>query len=259
MNGFWKESWPNLLLMPFTFSPYLFEIGGFGLRVYSLMYLLGLGAVMTWMVRRARYPWELIVDYALSAFLFVVIGGRIGYILFYEPFWILHNPVQMLKIWEGGMSFHGGLIAGMVWTLYFLRKRKLNILRFTDALAIPLLIATGLGRIGNFFNGEIWGGVTNVPWCFQVPGLNGCRHPAQLYQMITDWLFALVLFFIVQKNPRQGTLTAGFLIAYSLSRIFNEVFFREPSWIFAGLSAGTWLSLPMLGIGATLLIKRKSL
>ncbi len=245
--------------MPFNFSPYLFEIGGFGLRIYSLMYLLGLSVVMIWMTRMAKYPWELIVDYALSAFLFAVIGGRLGYTLFYEPSWILHNPVQILKIWEGGMSFHGGLIAGTAWTLYFLRKRKMDILRFTDALTIPLLLATGLGRIGNFFNGEIWGRVTNVPWCFQISGLEGCRHPAQLYQMLTDWLVALVLFLFFKKNPQKGTLTAGFLIGYSLSRIFNEIFFREPSWVYTGLSAGTWLSLPMLVVGIVLLLKPKIL
>lgn len=240
--------------MIFDFSPYIFEINGVGLRYYSLMYLLGFLAIFFWMTKVAKYERSLIEDFCFKGFVSMVMGGRLGYVLFYTPSWIIENPFQILKIWEGGMSFHGGLLGILLFALIFLKKRKIDILHFFDELAFPAIFSTGLGRIGNFFNGEVFGTPTDFPFCFVLPGEESCRHPAQLYQSMTDWALLFILLLIRRKHASRGTITSLYLIGYAFSRIFNEVFFREPSWVWYGITAGTWLSVPMIISGIVLLI-----
>lgn len=239
--------------MNFNFSPYIFEIYGFGLRYYSLMYLIGFLVVYVWMSSRKKYSADLISDFCFGGIFSVIFGGRIGYFLFYEPGIFLSDPLEFFKLWHGGLSFHGGMFAVLLWVVYFCRKHAVSFLSFGDDLAIPGIFATGLGRLGNFFNGEIWGRATDSSWCFFVSGLSGCRHPAQLYQMLSDWTVALLLLIISRSSPKNGTLSGLFLVGYSLSRISNEIFFREPDWIFLNISAGIWLSLPLLILGLILL------
>lgn len=242
--------------MSFTFSPYLFQYQGFGLRYYSLIYLIGFFVVYSWLRWVKKYPSQFASDFCFWGFISIVIGGRLGYVLFYEPWWIIQAPLQIFKIWEGGMSFHGGLLGILIWTIIFCRQKKIPFLSLTDQLAIPALFSLGLGRIGNFLNGELWGRITQVPWCFEVLGLDGCRHPSQLYQTLTDWAVVIIMLILSKTKTRQGTLSIVFLIGYSVSRILNEVFWREPHWVFYGLSAGTWLSIPLLIAGVIILLKR---
>lgn len=242
--------------MTFTLSPFLFSIGNFGIRYYSLVYLIGLAVMYFWLRGKKMFDQKTLEDFCVYAFFAIIIGGRLGYIVFYAPQLIWQDPLEIIKIWHGGMSFHGGLIGLIVFTIFYAQKKSWDLLALADLMAVPGLFITGLGRIGNFLNGELWGRVTTLPWCFQFPGLEGCRHPSQLYQTISDWIFFGILFLVWRKNPKKGVLSGLFLIFYGLSRSINEIFFREPSWVFYGITAGTWLSIPMIFAGIILLIRR---
>lgn len=239
--------------MEFQLSPYLFQIGNIGIRYYSLMYLLGLLITYFWLSR--KYDKEKIADFCFFGFLALVVGARLGNFIFYEPSVLLNDPLEIFKIWHGGLSFHGGFLGATFFTFFFLRKHHWNFFEFTDYLVIPVMLSIGFGRIGNFFNGELWGKLTTVPWCFIPQGEEGCRHPSQLYQAFSDFLVTLFLYGSYQKHPRQGIPSALFLIGYGISRSINEIFWREPDWVFLSLSSGTWLSIPMILLGIYLLRK----
>lgn len=245
--------------MEFNISPFLLQFGDhFGIRYYSLMYLVSLAVVYWWMKKVGKYPKEKLADICLYGFLWVIIGGRIGYVLFYQPQWLIESPLQLLKIWEGGMSFHGGLIGAIGWLMYSIKKQGWNVWQFFDTISIPVLFGLGLGRVGNFLNGELWGKMTDLPWCFYVEGLEGCRHPSQLYQTISDWTVVALLIFFFFRSHKKGQISALFLMGYAVSRILNEVFWREPSWVYAGITAGTWLSIPMFIVGLILFLRFQS-
>jgi len=241
--------------MEFSLSPYLFEIGGYGLRYYSLMYLLGLLGTYIWLTRIAKYDKDTIADLCLYGFLAVVLGGRLGYVLFYQPQWIWTDPLQTIKIWEGGMSIHGGIIAVAVWVWYFVKKQGWNFLKLADAIVVPAMFGVGLARIGNFMNGELWGRVTDVPWCIYFPGVEGCRHPSMLYESFTYIVLSLILALVYRKNKNPGTVTALFFVFMGLARSIIEMYFREPTWVYAGITAGTWLSVPLIAMGFVLLFR----
>jgi|CXWL01.1.fsa_nt_gi phosphatidylglycerol:prolipoprotein diacylglycerol transferase len=246
--------------MIFDLSPYLFQVGEFGLRYYSLAYLVGVLITYLWLTRIAKYDAEKIADFCLYGFLAIVIGGRLGYVFFYQPQWIWTNPLEIVKIWQGGMSIHGGIALVALWVFYYVRKQQWNFFRFGDALVVPAMFGIGLSKIGNFMNGELWGRLTDVPWCFIFPGAEGCRHPSQLYEAGSYFLLFLLLAWCSRGNTRPGTITALFLITLGLARTTIEIFFREPSWVYWNITAGTWLSIPMitLGIGLFLIARRKA-
>jgi len=241
--------------MDFTLSPYLFQIGDFGVRYYSLAYLIGTLFTYLWLVYVAKYDKEKISDLVLYGFIAIVIGGRLGEVFFYHPEWLWENPLQIFKIWKGGMSFHGGLIAAILWIWYFVKKNKWDFLKLSDAIVVPAAFGIALAKIGNFFNSELWGVETSVPWCFNVEGKAGCRHPSQLYQAVKNILVGLILLIIYYRPHKTGTVSALFLIGYGLGRTTIEIFWREPDWVFWGISSGTWLSMPMIIIGLVLLGK----
>ena len=242
--------------MIYDYSPFLIRFtDNFGLRYYSLAYLLGTLLTYIWLVYVARYDKDKLADYTLYGFLAIVIGGRLGELFFYHPEWLWTNPLQIIKIWEGGMSFHGGFIAVFFWTWYFLKKQKWDFLEFSDALVVPAAFGLALANIGNFFNSELWGVETTVPWCFEVPGKAGCLHPSQLYQALGNITLSLFLLFFYRRPHKKGLITALFIIGYGLARITVEVFWRVPDWAFWGISSGTWLSIPMVGVGVVLLFR----
>jgi len=239
--------------MDFNLSPYLFQIGNFGIRYYSLVYLFGMIAGYFWLIKFSKYDKDKIADFALYGFLVVILGARLGFVLFYEPQWIWKDPLEIFKIWQGGMSFHGGFIAIVLWILYYARKQKWNFWEVTDAIAVPLIFIIGLGRIGNFMNGELWGRVTDVAWCFNVEGWEGCRHPSQLYQALANFITFGILCFSYFKIKRVGVTGGLFVLLYGISRSLIETLWREPTWVFWGITAGTWLSVPMIFIGLILI------
>lgn len=239
--------------MNYTPHPYLFQIGDFGVRYYSLMYLLGVFITYLWLTRVAKFDKEKIADLCLYGFLAIIIGGRLGYFLFYHPEWLWTDPIQILKIWEGGMSIHGGILAVTGWIWYFVKKNAWSFWKLGDAVVVPAMFGVGLARIGNFMNGELWGRVTDVPWCMVFPGVEGCRHPSMLYESATYILLSFVLAFLSSRNARPGMVVAFFLIFMGMARSIIEIFFREPTWVYAGVTAGTWLSIPLVVLGIALL------
>jgi phosphatidylglycerol:prolipoprotein diacylglycerol transferase len=261
-----------LFSIPFPMiSPILVEVGPFALRWYALAYVAGLIAAW-WLGKRlaeddalwgARiHPRPIDVDdLVVYAALGIVGGGRLVYVLFYNPKVYLANPIEILAPWHGGMSFHGGLIGAMLAMLFIARSRGLPILALFDTMAPVAPIGLFLGRLGNFVNGELWGRVSDVPWAMVFPtGGPLPRHPSQLYEAGLEGvvLFTVLMLVVRGGGLRRPGLTSGlFGLGYALSRIAVE-FLREPDaqlgYLYGGwLTMGMVLSLPLGAAGLALL------
>lgn len=241
-------------------DPIIFSLGPVSLRWYGAMYLIGFLAAM-FMANKAAdnsngtWSRDDVSDLLFYSFLGVILGGRVGYVLFYQFDYFLADPLYLLKIWEGGMSFHGGLL-GVILAIYiFSRKTKKPFLAVGDFVAPLVPIGLGMGRLGNFINAELWGRQTDVPWAMVFPNdpLQLPRHPSQLYEFALEGvvLFAIV-YFISRKTRSLGLASGAFLIGYGLFRSFIE-FFREPDahlgLYFSFISKGQILSIPMILVG----------
>ena len=190
----------------------------------------------------------------------IIVGGRLAYVFFYQPS-ILANPLDVFKLWEGGMSFHGGVVGVSLGILYLSWKNKLNWLRIHDYVACCVPIGLFFGRLANFVNGELWGKATNVPWAVIFPnGKEVPRHPSQLYEAALEGLalFALLAFlaFATDARRRPGTIGGAFLAGYGTARAIAEIF-REPDGVFLGISTGPWYSLPMILAGLWLIARAR--
>ncbi len=255
-------------------SPVALHLGFFDLRWYSLGYLAGIFLGYWYLLKLIKQPGAPIArrhadDLVFYASLGVIFGGRLGYVLFYNLKHYLANPVEIFKLWDGGMSFHGGVIGVTLGILYLARKEGLNWLRVHDYVACVVPIGLGLVRIANFINGELWGRATDVPWAVRFPivmyepALGPPRHPTQLYEALLEGvvLFAILayLFWRTKARYEPGKLVGAFILFYGLFRFAVE-FIREPDDQFrdtiiqaSGLHMGQWLSLPMI-IGGIYLI-----
>jgi len=250
------------------FDPIAFSIGPLAVRWYGLMYLLAFIGFLVLGRLRAKETWRGVTRQDVDDLLFfgvlgVILGGRLGYVLFYKPGYYLSNPLEIFMIWKGGMASHGGIIGVIVVMVLFARSRGKPFLQVSD-FVVPL-IPQGLafGRIGNFINGELWGRPADPhvwPWAMVFPqsGDTLPRHPSQVYQFLLEGVLLFVLLWIYSRQPRPlGTVSAMFLIGYGVLRFIAE-FGREPD-AFIGLlafdlSMGQWLSLPMVIIGIGLFI-----
>ena len=255
-------------------SPVALNLGFFQLRWYSLAYLAGIFLGYWYLLKLLRQPGAPMArrhadDLVFYASIGIIFGGRIGYVLFYNPGFYLANPVSILRLWDGGMSFHGGVMGTTLAIVYLARKNGLNWLRIHDYVACCAPLGLALGRIANFVNGELWGAPTNVAWAVRFPEVvNGVqllgppRHPSQLYEAILE---GLVLFAILAtmfwKSPARyqpGKLVGAFVLFYGLFRFAIE-YIREPDSQLVGFAAqtglhmGQWLSLPMILGGAFLM------
>ncbi|MBF0098618.1 MAG: prolipoprotein diacylglyceryl transferase [Magnetococcales bacterium] len=248
-------TYPNL-------DPILLQIGPLAIRWYGMMYTLAF--LIGWpllLARAKRFMPQLhqdtVGDLLFWILLGVLLGGRLGYIFFYQFEYYLDNPLAVLRIWEGGMAFHGGLLGVLTVCLFFSRRHQLNCLSLADLVAPIAPIGFFLGRIGNFINGELWGRTTDLPWGMIFP--NGGplpRHPSQLYQSALE---GLALFLLLQWLGRvarpPGFLLGWFLAGYGLCRFVVE-FVREPDpqlgLLALDLTMGQWLSLPMIVAGLAL-------
>jgi phosphatidylglycerol:prolipoprotein diacylglycerol transferase len=248
------------------FDPVFFSIGPVAIRWYGLMYVLAFVSYLMlgkWRVRRglANGMTEAGVDdLLLYAVIGVILGGRLGYVLFYKPGYYLAHPAEALQLWAGGMSFHGGFIGVLLAITVFCWRRRLNWLATADFVAPLVPLGLAAGRLGNFINGELPGRATSLPWGMWFPQVDAtplARHPSQLYQFALEGLalFAVIWWFAARPRP-DGAVSGLFLVGYGVFRFAAE-FARQPDdflgFLALGLTMGQWLSLPMLLAGLALL------
>ena len=245
-------------------DPVAVSLGPFVVRWYALAYIAGLVIGWRYCLALARKPPHVarvqdIDDFLVWATLGVVLGGRTGYVLFYRPEYYLANPGEIVQIWHGGMSFHGGALGVLVALALFCRQRHVAFLGMADIVACAVPIGLFFGRIANFINDELWGRVTDVPWAMVFPSGGPLpRHPSQLYEATLEGIVLFTVLFFLQRSravrERQGTLAGAFLIGYAVARMIGELF-RQPDanlgYIWHGMTMGQLLSLPLLlcGIG----------
>ncbi|WP_282755186.1 prolipoprotein diacylglyceryl transferase [Desulfuromonas thiophila] len=240
-------------------DPVALQLGPLAIRWYGLMYLAGFVCAyffIRYRVRQTGLPLssEAVADLLFYAVVGVVAGGRLGYVLFYQPGHYLRHPVEIVQLWQGGMSFHGGLLGVVLAVLLFCRCRRLVVGPLADILVMAACFGLCFGRLGNFINAELWGRVTDVPWGMVFPQAGPLpRHPSQLYQAILEGpvLFSLLALIARWRRPA-WTVFFSFVAFYALFRFLVE-FFRQPDahlgLLGGGLSLGQWLSLPMLLLG----------
>jgi len=241
-------------------DPIIFSIGPVALRWYGMMYLIGFIAAMFIANKAADksgglWTREQVSDLLFYSFLGVVLGGRVGYVLFYQWEYFLADPLYLFQIWQGGMSFHGGLLGVTAAVFIFARKANKSFLSVGD-FVVPLVpIGLGMGRLGNFINAELWGRLTEVPWAMVFPtdSLQLPRHPSQLYEFFLEGVVLFIILYFVTRKPRSLGLASGiFLIGYGVFRSIVE-FYREPDahlgLYFSFISKGQILSIPMILAG----------
>lgn len=247
-----------------NFDPVAIQIGPLAIHWYGLMYLVGFSLVWFLGKRRIAHGNAPINQKGLEDLIFycvlgVIIGGRLGYALFYQPDYYLNatNWLHIFALWEGGMAFHGGLIGVLVVLFWFSRKKQLAFLQLSDFLAPLIPLGLAAGRLGNFINGELWGRASSVPWAMVFPQAQDAgvgRHPSQLYQMGLEGIILFVILWWFSSKPRPIGQTSGlFLMGYGLFRFIIE-YTREPDaflgLIWGQLSMGQLLSVPMIILGA---------
>jgi len=240
-------------------DPIIFQIGPLAIRWYGLMYLLGFGAAYMLILHLSRLRNLSLTKDGVSDLLFygvlgVVLGGRLGYVLFYNPAQYFARPLEIFAVWQGGMSFHGGLLGVVLASVIFCWRRKLPILLAGDVMVTSATIGLGLGRIGNFINGELWGRVTDQPWGIVFPGGGPLpRHPSQLYEAVLEGLVLFIILYLLhRRKAAEGVPFFCFFIGYGLFRFLIE-FVRQPDahlgFLWGGATMGQLLSLPMFFFG----------
>ncbi len=277
-----------MLIHP-QFNPVALQLGPLAIHWYGLMYLAGfmtflwLGRKRIAMLNKVQAPKlktqgakgkahnnstahlsivdnKLLDDMLFYGVLGVIIGGRLGEVLFYSPGYYFSHPLKIFAVWEGGMSFHGGFLGALIAMAWFAQKHQLRLLQLTDFIAPLVPPGLAFGRIGNFINGELWGRPSDVPWAMIFPKVDNLpRHPSQLYEFALEGVLLFVLLWLYARKPRPvGAVSGLFLIGYGCFRFLGE-FTRNPDdGIFGlmtfGISMGQWLSLPMVAAGVAMLL-----
>ena len=259
------------MLMYPQIDPVALQIGPVAIHWYGLTYLAAFGLFMLLGLRRLHHEpyasltgdqaWSRkdVEDILFLGVLGVVIGGRLGYCLFYKPLYYLAHPLEVFYVWQGGMSFHGGLIGVLLAMVWFARSRQRPWLQVMDFIAPCVPTGLAAGRVGNFINGELWGRVASpdLPWGMVFRGAGDLpRHPSQVYQFLLEGLLLFVLLWLYARRPRRmGEVSALFLVGYGVFRFVVE-YFREPDahlgLLGLGLSMGQWLCVPMVLAGVAL-------
>ncbi len=235
------------------------EVFGFGVHWYGLLYFAGFLIGWFLLPRIQKYrdlaltpdDWSQLLS---ATVLGVIVGGRLGYVLFYAPAYYLQHPLEIFAVWNGGMASHGGFIGVALACFSVLRKKSWDhILRIADLVVVPVAIGLGLGRIGNFINQELYGTVTTLPWGMSFPGAVGLRHPIQFYDFTAMIIIAIILFLSLIPRPyKSGRTLALFLMLYGIVRFLIE-FIRDQAGVPVHLfTEGQWLTIPVLLIGGLL-------
>lgn len=237
-------------------DPALLKLGPLEIRYYGIIYALGFIIAYFFISylskeRKLKLTKDDIWDFLFYLIIGTVIGARLFEIIIYNPIYYFKNPLEMLALWHGGLSFHGGLLGAIIAVFLFCRKKKIEFYDLADICVIPLAFALFLGRIGNFLNGELVGRITNLPWCVKFKNYGGCRHPSQLYESLKNLFIFSALWLLKNKKLKKGILFWSFILMYSSLRFFVE-FFRAPDeqiGFILGLTMGQWLSIIMFVIG----------
>jgi phosphatidylglycerol:prolipoprotein diacylglycerol transferase len=263
-----------MLSIPFpVIDPVALSIGPVAIRWYGISYVIGILLGLYWMKKTIKTNPSfhaispISIDQFLSiAIIGIVVGGRLGHVLFYTPSLLITDPIKIVYVWEGGMSFHGGLIGLILAATWHCKKNHISFLKLGDLLACAAPIGLFFGRIANFINGELYGRLTDVPWAVIFPyGGPGARHPSQIYEALLEGLGLFILINMAATQSffmkQAGKLAGMFLIGYGLARFIVELF-REPDihlgYFFSFFTMGQLLSLPLLGVGVYLLTRESS-
>lgn len=268
LHFLYQDAMLTALLTYPNIDPVALTLGPLEIRWYSLAYLFGL-LISMWVLRQRAFQKvtphspDDAIDFLTWATLGMLIGARLGLVLFYYPQWLWERPGAIFAMWEGGMSFHGGGLGVLVATIWFTRRRKIALLPFLDEISVIAPIGLLFGRIANFINAELWGRVSDVPWAMVFPDSGGLpRHPSQLYEAALEGLLLLIVLNALrpwaQRKFAPGFLLGVFLSGYSLAR-FSMEFFRAPDdhlgFLIFGATMGQLLSFPMLLVGVWLIVR----
>ena len=261
-----------LLALPFpNFDPVLIQLGPFAIRWYALAYIAGI--LLGWLYARAIVRREKLWDgpapmtaidlddFVVWVTLGIILGGRIGYVLFYNPEYFAAHPLESFELWKGGMSFHGGFTGCVLAVILFAKSRGIPVFSLGDVICAVGTIGVLLGRLANFVNGELWGRASDVPWAMVFPGGGPLpRHPSQLYEASLEGLGVMLLLAICIRAgalKRPGLIVGIFAVSYAIARSFCELF-REPDaqlgFLWGGLTMGMLLSLPLLLFGIAMIV-----
>lgn len=243
-------------------NPTLLKLGPFEIRYYGIISALGFIIayfLITYLAKKRdlKLTKEEIMDFLFYIIIGTVLGARLFEIIVYNPKYYLANPIEMIAIWHGGLSFHGGLVGAIIAAYLYCKKKNIKFYDLADICVIPLAFGLFLGRIGNFLNGELVGRITNLPWCVKFKNYEGCRHPSQLYESLKNLFIFSILWLIKDKKLKKGIMFWSFILMYSTLRFFIE-FFRAPDeqiGFILGLTMGQWINLVMFVVGICFFIK----
>jgi phosphatidylglycerol---prolipoprotein diacylglyceryl transferase len=232
-------------------NPVLINLFGLQIRWYGLMYVLGILIVyffLNYHRKEIKMSKDDVSNFSFYLAVFMLLGGRLGYVIFYGLMNYLRNPLDILKVWQGGMSFHGSFLMATLFVYFYSKKHKINFLKFADYVILPIPITLMLGRIGNFINGELIGRVCNCSYGIVYPPESISRYPSQLFEALKN-LFLFSVLFAGFKKLKEGSIFFGFILGYGILRIIVE-FFRVPEIVFFNVTMGQLLSIPMIIVGA---------
>ncbi|MDO8459514.1 MAG: prolipoprotein diacylglyceryl transferase [Nanoarchaeota archaeon] len=246
-------------MIPVNINPIIFRLGSFQLTYYALNFLLGFVVSLIVLLqaiknKKIKITKEQAYDLIILLLIGIVVGARLFHIIFWNLIYFKANPIEIFYIWQGGLSLHGGILGAFIVGIIFTRKNKIDFWKLADILVLPAIFMLALGRIANFINVEILGKVTLLPWCVQFVGIEGCRHPIQLYAAAGRFaLFFLLLAISRKKNQKPGFIFWLFITLMGIGRFFLD--FLRIDTHYLGLNAGQWLSIAMFIIGSFALIK----
>jgi len=240
-------------------NPVLFKIGFLQIRYYGLIYALGFVLAyffLRYQIKKGRLTLDnkQLDDLLFYLLIGVVMGSRLFYAIFYSPYLMFTDFLGLFRIWEGGLAFHGGLIGAVIAVYLFSKKYKIKIYDILDAIVVPGILGLALGRIANYTNHELYGYVTNVPWCVMFTDVIGCRHPYQIYAGITHLIVFGILWFSYSRQKIKGTTFWNFVLFYGIFRFITDFFKVEDK--FFGMGVGQIASIAMIGIASYILLKK---